>query len=582
MRERLAVSLLPALLFLALHARALDYGFVWVDEAEIAAGSILRPPGQILAAFGEPLQQGAGVATAALAQPYYRPLQVVTASALAAGVGRVPRAFHALSLALGAATAALFGALALRLLRQPGAALLAGCLFAAHPGLLEIYVWVAGLSAALLGLFLIASLLCGLRAQQAGSPRARLGWGAASLAGLAAALLSKENAAVAPALLLVLGAATRWRARCEGLRDGSAAALAALVGAQALLVALYLLLLRPAVLGTTLTGAAPIGGSLASQWQTSLAQWPSLLAWLFAPLRSGTSDAVRIASGWGDPATLGGVALALGSALACIGLIWRGHALAAAALAWIWIGFLPTSGLAPLLHARAERNLFLPLFGAALLGGCAFAAVARTRLSRAAAVAAALLLVLGLAQRTSARSPDWRSTLALFERDVAADPRHREGRMNLIVALVAAGRGAEAKQHMEVLAAQRPADEGWHSYLLEPNLHELICLVNAAAGDDADTLRRFPPRALAPSELWLEAGFYACYAGALERSGRCADALPIYAALYRGSGGGAEGVRFAQGAARCAAAQGQDAEVARWRARIPADGAPAGAYAPAP
>jgi len=575
MRGRLAATLLPALLFLALHARALGYEFVWVDEAEIVEGSILRPPGHILAAFGEPLQQSAGLATATLAQPYYRPLQVVTASALAASFGRSAPVFHAVSLALGAATAALFGALALALLREPGAALLAGAAFAAHPGLLEIYVWVAGLSAALMGLFLIASLFAGLRAQGAASPRDGLGWGALSLLALALGLLSKENAAVTPALLLVLGVAVALRAHREGAERLGVGVLLALVVAQGALVTLYLFVLRPAVLGTALTGAAPIGGSLITQWQTSLAQWPSQLLWLFAPLRSCTSDAVRVVASWSDLATLAGVVLALGSALAGAWLLWRGHTLAAAALAWIWIAFLPTSGLAPLLHARAERNLFLSLFGAALLWAVGFAALQRTRAPRALGVALALLLVAFLAQRSFSRAPDWRSTQALFERDVAADPRHREGRVNLIVALAMAGRSAEAKQQMEVLAAQRPDEEGWHSYLLEQNLHELICLVNAQANDDADTLRRFPPRALAPSQVWLEAGFHACYAGALERSGRCADALPIYATLYRGSGGGAEGIRFAQGAARCAAALGQDDEAARWRARIPGDGAPA-------
>ena len=57
---------LPALLFLALHGRALGYGFVWVDQAEIVAGTILRPPGQIFAAFGQPLQRAEGFATVTL------------------------------------------------------------------------------------------------------------------------------------------------------------------------------------------------------------------------------------------------------------------------------------------------------------------------------------------------------------------------------------------------------------------------------------------------------------------------------------------------------------------------------------
>ena len=556
MRARVAVLALPALLFLALHGRALGYGFVWVDQAEIVAGTILRPPGQILAAFGQPLQRAEGFATVTLSQPYYRPLQVVTASALTAVFGADSRVFHAVSLVLGAATASLFAWLALLWLRDPAAALVAATVFAAHPVLLEIYVWVAGLSAALMGVFVVASLPCALRALAATSAREGGLWFGASLAALALGLLSKENAAATPALLVALAIAQALRARRDGDLGPRLPALAALVAAQLALVALYLFALRPAVLGRALTGAPPIGGTLATQWQSSIAAWPSLFLWLVAPLHSNTSDAVRIATGWTDPATLAGLALALGSALVGVVLLARGHAFAAAALAWIWIAFLPTSGLTPLLHARAERNLFLSLFGAALLAGVAFAALRRTRAPRALAVAIAALAVLALSQRTWERSPDWRSTLALFERDVANDPRHREGRVNLIVTLASAGRTAEAKQQVDVLAAQRPAEEGWHSYLLEPNLRELVCLVNAEAGADADTLRRYPPRALAPAQVWLEAGFHACYAGALERLSRCEDALPIYAALRRGSRG-ADAQRFDEAVARCTAALGR-------------------------
>ncbi len=555
-RGRVAALLFPALLFAALHLRTLDYDFVWVDQAEIVGGSVLRPPGRILAAFGEPLQATPDFATRTFSQPYYRPLQVVTASLLDAVFGRAPRSFRSVSLLLGAATASLFGALAFGLLRQPAAAVLAGAVFAAHPGLLEIYVWVSGLSAALMGFFLIASLGCGLLAFQASSLRRGAAWGAASLGALALGLLSKENAAVGPALQIALAAAIALRERDPGAQPPRVSVLAALVVSQSLLVALYLFVLRPAVLGTALTGAPAIGGSLASQWQTSLALWPPQLVWLFLPLHSSTSDAVRVATGWSDPGTLAGIALAAGSAVAFAGLLRREHALAAAALAWIWIAFLPTSGLVPLLHARAERNLFLPLFGAALLWGCALAALRRRPAQHALATLLAALLVLALAERTLARTPAWRSTLALFEGDVAGDPRHREGRTNLIVAHLSAGRTDEAKRELDVLASQRPAQEGWHSYLLEASLRELVCLVNARASADADTLRLYPPNARTASEVWLAPGFHACFAEALERLGRCDDALPIYTALSMGLGG-SEGLPFAQGAARCATALGR-------------------------
>ena len=183
--------------------------------------------------------------------------------------------------------------------------------------------------------------------------------------------------------------------------------------------------------------------------------------------------------------------------------------------------------------------------------------------------------MLGLAQRSFARAPDWRSTLDLFERDVAADPRHREGRMNLVVAYLLAGRLEDAKRDVDVLAAQDPAREGWHSYLLEPNLRQLVCQVNAIVGRDRDTLALHPLElAPSPKEIGLEPGFRACQAGALERLGRCAQALPLYAELQRRSSA-AEGDGFALGAARCALALGRAQEAWSWLARIPPERASA-------
>src|SRR5262245_55273939 len=155
MRPTLFAWLLPPLLFLALFARTLDYGFVWVDQAEPFAVSTLRPPGRILSAFAEPLQSAQSAATRSFEQPYYRPLQVVLASGVDAAFGREPRSFRALSLALGAATAALVALLARSLRLGAGAATLCGAVFAAHPLNLEVYVWVSGLASALLGVFQI-------------------------------------------------------------------------------------------------------------------------------------------------------------------------------------------------------------------------------------------------------------------------------------------------------------------------------------------------------------------------------------------------------------------------------------------
>src|SRR5262245_36969656 len=579
MRGRLAVWVLPPLFFLALYARTLDYGFVWVDQAEIVTGSILRPLGRIAAAFAEPLHAVESVGTRALRQPYYRPLQVVVASGLDAAFGRAPRTFRALSLLLGAVTSALVARLARARLRSAGAAALCGAVFAAHPVNLEVYVWVSGLASALLGACLLASLLAGERAL-AGARGLRPVCAAASLLGLALALLAKESAVVAPALQLALAASAAADARRNVARAPAWRAVAVLAALQAALVAVYLFVLRPAVLGSSIPPAAPIGGDLATQWRSSIAAWPAALGWLFAPLRSSTSDALRVVASWADPGVLAGLALAAGSAWAWLACLRRGEGAAAAALAWLWLAFLPTSGLVPILHARAERNLFPAVVGAALLFGAAGAWLRRRGAPVALCAALGALLVLGLAQRSWVRTPAWRSTTDLFEGDVAADPRHREGRVNLAVAYLLAGRTDLAKLQTDALAAQRPEAEGWHSYAIEQNVRRLVCTVNAAAGRDADTLRTYPlVPPPTPADVWSEPGFRACQAGAAERSGRFAPALDLYAELARGSGAD-EGAPLALGAARCALALRRLEEARAWLAKVPADAARAQGLTP--
>jgi hypothetical protein len=568
--------LVPALLFAALYLRALDYGFVWTDIAEFQYASILRPPGRLLAAFGEPLQRADDFRVRDLQQPYYRPVQVVTASWLDARFGREPRTFRAAALVLGAATAVLFAALALGLTGSPAAALVAGCVLVAHPLGLETWVWLSGLSAALAACFVVASLLLGVNALQAHSAARRVTLAIGSLAALALGLLSKENAAVTPALLLTAALGLALEARRGGRSLGVPPRTfkiyaVALVASQTLLVLSVFLWVRPGVLGSVLSATPPVHGSLRFQISTALAHWPEAFAWLLLPLRSNTSDALRLVTTPFDPMALLGVLLPVGSALAVVALARRGRGIAAVAVCWIWIGFLPTSGLVPLLHLGAERNLFFALFGAALLWGCAGSALRRLGAPQAARVALAALLVVGLAQRTWARTPDWRSSTALFGADVANDPRHREGRLVLIFGLLGEGRSAEAKAHADVLVAQRGKQDRWWSYLIAGRDVEIHCVASETVGRDDDILQLWEADAeKRKRSAWTSPGYHECVARAFERQGRVEEALAIWRQLYAVAGRGAQ-APFALAIARCETRLGRIPAAREWLERVPRD-----------
>lgn len=564
-RGRLALLALPILLFVSLQVRTLHYPFVWTDAAEYAQGSVLRPTDRLLEAFTEPLQRADRLETQVLAQPYYRPLQVVLASGVTAAFGREPTPLRAVSVALGALALAIFTGLAFELLRSAGAAALAGAVVAAHPVGLETHLWVSGLSAALASVFVLACVWLALRALRAPSAAGRAAFAAASLASLAAALLSKENGAIAAALVAALAACELRRP--AGERRPVARTAAVLVALQVALVGAYLLVWRPRVIGSALNGAPLLGGRLETQLASSLAFWPGAMGWLLVPVHSSTSDAVWLVESLGSPAALAGAALALGSA-ALFGLwLARGRGVAAFALAWIWLAFAPTSGIVPLLHARAERNLFFSVYGVALLLAWGAAALRRRSIPAPALAAVGTLCVLGLAERTLARQPDWRSTETLFETDVARDPRHREGRVNLVVDYLQAGRAQDAKRQADALLAQRHP-RGWSSYALDRNILELYCRANEAAGAEDDTLALYDAEfAGTHLSVWNDLGFLRCAARSLERAGRVRDVIPIYTELARmGSPEHRAGVDVAL--ARCHAKLGELREARAWLAGV--------------
>ena len=352
-RRRLALllpTLITPLAWVLLYLPSLDFPFVWEDRDAIGSGTLLRPEGETLAAFHEPLHriEQRGVSAR---QIYYRPLPVVALSLVDQKLGREPRHFRALTIAAGALCAAAFGCFAGWLFGRAGPALFAALFAALHPVGIETTVWIAGIPATISAFFMIAALGCALAATRAAGSRAAAGWGAVSLASLALGLLSKEQAAVTPVLLfatlLSLGAGPRRRVAVS------------IVIAQLLLVGGYVFALRPAVLGSVLSGLPPIGGSEMTQICTAVASWPRQLAWIFAPVHSSTSDTVRVVASIASPGFALGAALALGSLAAWWALLRAGASVAALGLAWIWIAFAPTSGLLRA-AARLRRALSLP------------------------------------------------------------------------------------------------------------------------------------------------------------------------------------------------------------------------------
>ncbi len=526
-RLQLAVLLAASIVLITgLYARALRYELVWMDETEIGEGAILLGPGESwVSAFTRPLHRGAGV------NPYYRPLQILVATGIHSVAGAEPAAYRVALLLVAVATCTAFGALALLLWGSLPLALLATALAAAHPAMLESWVWISGLGEAMAALFAIASIALGLLAL-APAGGIRKGFAALSTASLVLALFSKEKAVAAPLLLAVTWFAVALRnARLRTvLADRATLRRAALfIGAQVAIVVFYVAAWRPLMLGHALVAAPPIGGDRVTHLLSAVAAWPASFAWLAAPLHSSASDTVAIVRSFGDARVWLGLAIPLAMFVAALLCVQRGRPIAALGLVWIWLAFLPTANLFPQIHAHAERYLFLSVFGAALLVVDLLDAFATRFAARAhSAVAIGALLALGLAQRTWVRTPDWQSTESLFRRDVARDPAYAEGRFHLARALVLAQRNGEAAAELAKLREHRPEHTGRSGYVNETGVRELECAVDLALGRRVEVVASFQDLERRAPSAAEDPGLRSCTAQALEGLGRNADANALY------------------------------------------------------
>ncbi len=397
---RWTLSLFVALAGLAVFLNAVDGEFVYDDLTYV-----MKNPSVV---------DGAGVFTEAT-PPHrpelglYRPITVLTYRWTFDAVGLDAEVFHAVNALLHAICCALLVAAALRLGASAPAAGVAGLLFALHPVHAESVAWIVGRAEILALLFSLLAVLAW------GSPSGRDGPLRPLLAALAyaAAALSKESALPLPAILVGLDL---LRSPRPGLRRLVRDALPLAV------VALVLVAVRVAVLDR-FGPENPPGSALASL--TALERirlavvvpgralrfllWPHPLSIHYEPRDlDGTAPLLL------GLATVAGVAFLLFRSLRRGGdPIGRGALIFAVAL-------LPFLHLVPIGAIYADRFLYLPSAGFALVVGAAlFPGRERPGATRSLVAAAALALLAGL---TIVRNEAFDSNFALWRDAQRKDP----------------------------------------------------------------------------------------------------------------------------------------------------------------
>lgn len=399
--------------------------------------------------------------------------------------GESPIGYHAVNVAAHLlATAGVFTLVTLlaraprladsALAAHPRAAATAAALcFGCHPLQTQAVTYVVQRSAVFAGLFSIWAVVCYLRARLAspsrdrgrlarraardavptGRPHAATRWYLASLLLAVCAVLSKENAACLPLLvLLVEWIAVGGRPSRRRLMRG------------ALIVALLLLV--------------PLGWKLAT-WRPLLAgpQPPSLderLRGVFlaagdgqpalTPLTYARTQGVvvprylaLVALPWGlnvdhdvpiaaalTPAVAAG-ALLLAALLAAALAAARRAPLLGLGMLWVFAALALESSLLPIPDVMMEHRMYLAMPGVALIAAQA-AAWGRGRAPRATTAATAGLAA-ALVSLTFARNLVWQSPLTLWLDAAGKSPDKARVQLNLGVALHGSGQIADAAQH---------------------------------------------------------------------------------------------------------------------------------------
>jgi protein O-mannosyl-transferase len=517
---------LPFLALLAVtllvYGNTLANGLVHDDKPLVERNLFIRDPANLPRVF----TSGYWTTRDPSVPELYRPLTVASFALNFLGGGPGAFGFHLVNLLLQAWVCFLVFRLGRDLASREAAGWGAALLFAVHPVHSEAVAPVVGRSELLSTGFALWALVLHRRAR--GSDRAAGAFApAGAFAGAAlfyfASILSKENALILPALLLLSDlafppAAAQRRER----RRLSGGYLLYLLSA-----AIYLALRVSVLGGITKSDIRPLdnpiaGAGFVTARLTAIITLGKYLFLLFVPWRLSADysrDQIPLASGWADPRLIVSL-LALLAAGLLAAWSWRRRRLVSASILFFAASILPVSNfLFPIGTIFGERLLYLPSVGFCLLAGAVFAPL-RDRWKAAAALGA-ILLILG-AVRTVARNRVWHDDASFALATAADSPRSAKAQFNLGVFLEEHGRLQEALDAYARAAALAPE---WGD---PPYNRGGILLRLGRPGEAAADLRRSAE--LSPGEPRFRVNLGV----ALNRAGRYQEAVELYEGMIRG------------------------------------------------
>lgn len=446
-----ALVLAAIALHLAVYAASIPGSFTFDDRSIVVM---------------DPRVSGSAPLRETLSGPYfmlgqYRPLTFLSLRLDVGLFGFSPTALRAENLLWAGLGVGLFAWLAALLGAPPFAVWSLVLLLSVHPVRSEAIVSVVGRSETLVFALMTAALLAGRASAFAtvSARRALLAAGSGSL--ILLALLSKENAFVAPALLAGLflldptqgeSSLPAWpRVRPVVIAWALAFALAFAgrrVGMGAFLTGGKLVIDPFDNVLARLPSAErlPAAVSLLNLARDRLA-WPRTLVADYGPV-SFTREQL-----FGTAAVCAGAATVLGGA-ALVFALWKRRPLVSFGLAWAALTYLPFANLFFLTGtAFAERLLHLPAAGVVLALVGLFPRQPSRRWARAVVCTAVLVAFLLAVVRIERRIPEWEDDRTLFAATVRDVPLNGRAWFNLVV-IALSDHDVAAARHAVTMALQ--------------------------------------------------------------------------------------------------------------------------------
>lgn len=468
------------------YGNTLVNGFVWDDEAVILNAEGIRSLKNLPLLFSRRYFRE-------FAELSYRP--VVTASYFVdyALWGLRPFGYHLTNVLVhaGASVAVL---LLLRMLPSmpQGAAFAGAAFFVIHPVNTEAVNSIGFREDLLCGLFYFLALCLYLKGRQGGG----WGWLAGSWAAFALAVYAKEMALSLPAVLVgyevvipscdETGADRVWRVR----------KLAVLVAPFAL-IALSVLMFRWGGFRYESVRLSVWGGSMAATVANVPRAFVRYIGWIVMPMHLHVERNLYIAMGnWGAEAAACAVVLMVIAGAVVYGI--RRWPLAAVGAVVFFVALLPVSNIVPLRYFLAERFLYVPMLGGAMVVaavvGRAGAHLKGAR--RVAAIGGLVSAGLMLGVLVVQRNKDWRDSFALWSNTQKMTPLNFRIHYQLGVQYMNRARDARSRGVMADYEGQRA--KGLEQFLRalrrNPRMgvaHYQIGLAALERGQHTEAARRF-------------------------------------------------------------------------------------------